>query len=134
MYVEENSSKEPNNKFNREIISNYSKAISKIPDNSLFYLERGRAKHDYGDYAGAIKDFKYSLSLNPDLKVIFYIANSKYAEGDHKGAIKDYEKLIFITISKIKFYNIASSHLIFNYAKAIKTTLNLLSMIMKMLF
>ena len=64
LYKDENSSKELNNKYNREIIINYSKAISKIPDNFLFYLERGRAKHDFGDYVGAIMDFNASLSIN----------------------------------------------------------------------
>ena len=59
-----------------------------------FYFERGIAKHDYGDYFGAIKDFNDSLRLNPNPKVIFNRANSKYALGDYKGAIKDYEKLI----------------------------------------
>ena len=90
----EYSSKEISNKFNKEIIGNFSKAMSKNAENYLFYLERGRAKHDFGDYVGAIKDFNSSLSLNPDLKIIFDIANSKYSYGDYKGAIEDYKKLI----------------------------------------
>ena len=121
-YENKNLSRELNNKFNREIISNFSKALSRYPDNFLFYLERGRAKHDYGDYVGAIRDFKNSLSLNPDMKVMFHMANSKYAYGDHKGAIKDYEKLILKKDFKDQvFYNIASSHLILlNYPQAIE--------------
>ena len=67
-----NFSKELNNKFNREIISNYSKAISRNPENFLYYIERGRAKHAFGDYVEAIQDYKNSFSLNPDLKVILY--------------------------------------------------------------
>ena len=90
-YENENLSKKLNNKLNREIIRNYSKALSKNPDNYLFYYERGRAKHDYHDYVGAIKDFNNSLNLNPDKKVLFDIANSKFAYGDHKGAINDYK-------------------------------------------
>ena len=50
----------------------------KNPDNFLFYHERGKAKHDVGDYVGAIRDFNSSLSINPDIKVIFDIAKSKY--------------------------------------------------------
>ena len=82
------------NKLNSEIISNFSIALSKDPNNFLFYLERGRAKHDYGDYVGAIIDFNSSLNLSSDIKTLFYMANSKYAYGDYIGAIKDYEKLI----------------------------------------
>ena len=82
------------NNLNREIISNFSKAIKREPDNYLFYLERGIAKHNYGDYLGAIEDFNYSLKLNSNLKVIFHRANSKYTYGDHMGAIKDLKNLI----------------------------------------
>ena len=94
LYENKDRTKRLNNKFNRELISNFSKALSKKPDDSLFYLERGKAKHDYGDYVGAINDFNDSLKLNPNPKVIFYRGNSKFAYGDYKGAIKDYEKLI----------------------------------------
>ena len=62
--------KKLNNNLNREIINNFSIALSKKPNNSLFYFERGIAKHDYGDYFGAIKDFNDSLRLNPNPKVI----------------------------------------------------------------
>ena len=120
-YEFKNSSKELNNKYNREIISNFSKAISKNPENSLFYTERGRAKHDYEDYVGAIKDFNDSLSLNPNKDVIFYMANSKYAYGDYKGAIKDYQKLnLKNNLLDEVFYNIASAELILLNYKAIK--------------
>ena len=117
-----NFSNELNNKFNREIISNYSKAISRNPQNFLYYIERGRAKHAYGDYVEAIQDYKNSFSLNPDLKVIFYMANSKYAYGDHNGAIKEYEKLLSKNLFQDQvFYYIANSHLILlDYDDAIK--------------
>ena len=110
------------NKLNKEIIENFSEAITKDPDNYLFYLERGKAKHDFGDYVGAIKDFNSSLRLNPDLKIMFHIANSKYNYGDHIGASEDYQKSILNEDFKDEaFFNIANSQLILlNYAEAIK--------------
>ena len=45
-----------NNIINLEIIKNYSRAISREPNNFFFYLERGRAKHEFGDFKGAIRD------------------------------------------------------------------------------
>ena len=107
--------KKLNNRLNREIISNYSKALTKKPDTFLFYFERGIAKHDYGDYFGAIKDFNNSLRLNPNPKVIFSRANSKYAYGDYEGAIKDFEKLISEGIFPDQvFYNMDVSALVYN--------------------
>ena len=128
IYRSNSLSKEQSNKYNREIISNFSKAILKDPYNPLFYLERGMAKHDYGDYIGAINDFNISLGFKKDKKVIFNRANSKYAYGDHKGAIKDYKELILKRYFQDQvFYNIASSQLIIlkyvnaidNYTKSI---------------
>ena len=66
-----NSFKDNSNNINLEIIANYSKAISRDPNNSFFYFERGKAKHEYGDFNGAIKDFDYSFKINPDPIVIF---------------------------------------------------------------
>ena len=86
--------KKLNNNDFREIINNFSMAIKRNSQNFSFYLERGRARHAYGDFMGAIIDFNYSLRLNPNPKIIFYKANSKYAYGDFKGAIQDFEQLI----------------------------------------
>ena len=99
-YQGRNSLKVKNNNINREIIENYSKAILKDPKNSYFFLERGRTKHEYGDFVGAIKDFNNSFKINPDIKVIFFRGNSKFYYGDFIGAIKDYEKLKFLKIYK----------------------------------
>ena len=72
-----NSLRDKSNNFNQEIIRNYSKGISRDPNNSFFYLERGKANHDYGDFKGEITDFNYSFKINPNLEVIFFRANSK---------------------------------------------------------
>ena len=58
-----NSSTDKSNNINLEIIKNYSKAISREPNNFFFYLERGRAKNEYGDFKGAIKDFNHSYKI-----------------------------------------------------------------------
>ena len=123
LYKGKDYKKELRNTYNRELISNFSKAISKNPDNFLFYFERGIAKHNYGDYSGAIEDFNNSFSLNSDSEVTLHKANSKYAYGDYKGAINDYKK--FLSKKHVfqdqVFYGIASSHLILlNYREAIK--------------
>ena len=47
IYSDKYSSKEKYNEISREIIKNFSIAISKDPNNYFFYLERGKAKHDY---------------------------------------------------------------------------------------
>ena len=83
------------NNIKLEIIKNFSRAISRHPNNYFFYLERGRAKDEYGDFKGAIEDFNKTFKINPDQRVIFFRANSKYKYGDFKGAIKDYENLNF---------------------------------------
>ena len=112
---------EKRNNINLEIIKNFSKAISRDPNNSTFYLERGRAKNEYGDFKGAIKDFNKSFKISPELRVIFYRANSKYKYGDFKGAIKDYEKLNFFEKYRDQiFYNLASAQLTnFDYQNSI---------------
>ena len=116
-YGRKNSLTVKNNNFNLEIIQNYSKAISRDPNNFNFYLERGKAKHEYGDYKGAIKDFNNSFKIKQDLKVNFYKANSKYKYGKYKGAIKHYENLNVLEEYEDEiFYNLASAQLLnFDY-------------------
>ncbi len=55
-FVDKDQTKKLNNNHNIEIINNYSMAIKRDPHNFLFYLERGRANHDYGDHLTK-KDF-----------------------------------------------------------------------------
>ena len=50
LYIGKDSIKELDTKLNKEIIADLSKALSKDPDNFLFYLERGKAKQSYGDF------------------------------------------------------------------------------------
>ena len=94
IYEEKNAIEKKYNNFNREIINNYTKAISKNPDNFFFYLERGKVKQDFGDFKGAIDDFNNAFRINPDKRFLLYRANAKFDFGDYDGAIKDYKNLI----------------------------------------
>ena len=77
-----------NNNFNLEVIQNYSKAISRDPNNFNFYLERGKAKHEYGDYKGAIKDYENLNVLEEYKDEIFYnLASAQLLNFDHQKAI-----------------------------------------------
>ena len=70
------STDKSNNNINREIIKNYSKGLSREPNNFFFYLERGRAKHEYGDFKGAINDFNYAFKIynsNNELESTFEV-------------------------------------------------------------
>ena len=108
-----NSLEKKYNNLNREIINNYSKAITKYPNNFYFYLERGKARQDYGDFKGAIDDFHNAFKINPDKRFLFYKANAKFDYGDYQGAIKDYKNLISLKDFKEQvFYNLASSQLL----------------------
>ena len=50
IYEEKNAIEKKHNNFNREIINNYTKAISKNPYNFFFYLERGKVRQEFGDF------------------------------------------------------------------------------------
>ena len=65
-YEERKTLEKKHNNLNREIINNYSKAITKYPNNFNFYLERGKARQDFGDFRGAIDDFYNAFKINPD--------------------------------------------------------------------
>ena len=117
-----NFTNEQTNKINREIISNYNKAISKDPGNFNFYVERGKAKHDFGDFIGAIDDYDYSTKLNTNNIINFYKAKAKFSYGDFNGAITNYQTLINKKSFKDEyFFNLAISQFITsNYKDAIK--------------
>jgi len=120
-YKGENNLEKKDTNISREIIDNFSKAIANYPNNFYFYLERGKARQDYGDFKGAIDDFYNAFKINPDKRYLFYAANSKFDYGDYEGAIKDYKNLIYLKEFKEQvFYNLASSQLInFNYEDSI---------------
>ena len=128
-YEGENTLEKTYNNINKEIIDNYSKAITKNPNNFHFYVERGRAKQEYGDFKGAIDDFNNAFKINPDKRFLFFRANAKFDYGDYEGAIKDYKNSISMNDFKEEvFYNLASSQQInfnyedsiFNYSKSIE--------------
>jgi tetratricopeptide (TPR) repeat protein len=62
------------------------------------YLERGIAKSNQNDFAGAISDYTKAIELNPKLKNVYFIrALSKEKLEDFRGALSDYSKDIELT-------------------------------------
>ena len=59
------------------------------------YFYSAYAKHDLGDYRGAIQDYNKAIELDPDNTATYNNrGNAKYALGDYRGAIQDYNKAI----------------------------------------
>ncbi len=77
-------------------ISFYTKAIDLgYQPLQYAYNNRGFAKHNLGDYKGAITDYDQTIYLQPDY-VLTYVnrAVTKYNLEDYKGAITDYDQAI----------------------------------------
>ena len=61
------------------------------------YLPRGLAKHEFGDYRGAIKDFDQAISDNPKDSIAYTAkGRSKISLGSYQEAINDCNKSINI--------------------------------------
>ncbi len=76
-------------------MADYNKAIELDPQNSDAYNNRGIAKKDLNDYAGAIADYNKAIELDPQHSVVYN--NRGLAKNDLKdyaGAIADYDKAI----------------------------------------
>jgi len=60
-----------------------------------FYAIRAFAKHELGDYQGAVEDYTKSLEIDP-LFYTFYMnrGNAKEKLGDYQGALEDHNKAI----------------------------------------
>lgn len=76
-----------------------------IIEDSLFieaYQKRGLAKYNIGDYTGALNDYKYVLSKDPEnANAYFGIASVKSTwKNDKYGAISDYTNSIEISLKK----------------------------------
>lgn len=73
----------------------YSRAIELEPDMVEAYINRGKCKHDIGNYAEAMIDYDDAIKLdNGDATVFFNRGNLKDDLGDKKGALKDFDKAI----------------------------------------
>jgi lipoprotein NlpI len=73
----------------------YDKAIELNPSNASAYFNRGMAKDDLRDFAGAIVDYDKAIELDPsDAWAYFSRGNAKYVFKNFAGAILDYDKAI----------------------------------------
>ena len=94
-YGRKNYLTEKRNNINLEIIKNFSKAISRDPNNSTFYLERGIAKNEYGHFKGAIKDYEKLNFFGKYRDQIFYnLASAQLTNFDYQNAINNFTKSI----------------------------------------
>jgi tetratricopeptide (TPR) repeat protein len=75
-----------------EKITLLSEVISLEPKNLDAYFFRAIAKHDIGDYAGAIVDYSKIIVLEPDADTYLNRGNSRYSLDDYEGAKQDYSK------------------------------------------
>jgi tetratricopeptide (TPR) repeat protein len=73
----------------------YNEAIRLKPDDADAFNNRGNARSDQGDLAGAIKDYNKAIRLKPDYADAFTNRGvARNVQGDLAGAIKDYNKAI----------------------------------------
>ena len=78
-----------------EAVGLYAASILLDPTRPTGYYNRGVAKYDLGDKAGAIQDFDKAIELNPkDAAAYNNRGNAKSDLGDQAGAIPDYDKAI----------------------------------------
>ncbi|QNP29178.1 tetratricopeptide repeat protein [Cylindrospermopsis curvispora] len=62
-----------------------------------FYINRGAARRELGDYKGAIDDYTQAIEISPELASVYYERGGARRElGDYKGAIDDYTQAIKI--------------------------------------
>jgi tetratricopeptide (TPR) repeat protein len=68
--------------YNREAVTEYSKAIDSDPQNAAYYINRGVAYHRLGDVDAAIRDFDSALANNPRVAIAY--SNRSHAYFDKK--------------------------------------------------
>jgi tetratricopeptide (TPR) repeat protein len=77
-----------------EQIRLFSEAINIEPDNLDAYFYRAVAKHNIGDFNGAILDYTKVAFKEPTADVYFNRGNSRYSLMDYYGAKEDYTKAL----------------------------------------
>ncbi len=73
-----------------EQVQIFTEAIALEPKNLDAYFYRGLAKHDLGDFNGAIMDYTKVIFYEPGADVYFNRGNSKYSLMDYSGAKEDF--------------------------------------------
>jgi tetratricopeptide (TPR) repeat protein len=76
-------------------IQKWTTEINTYPDNSLAFINRGVARHQMGDHAGAILDFSKAIELDPSSALAFNNRGlSRVKLEDFEGATSDFSKAI----------------------------------------
>lgn len=90
----------------KEAYECFSSAISKQPDNAVFYNDRGYACVNLHEYEKALSDFNKALSLNPNFSQVFIGRGFAYLSlGRYEDALSDYTKAISLKPDEAVFYN-----------------------------
>tara|TARA_R110001583_G_scaffold91560_2_gene233607 strand:- start:860 stop:1855 length:996 start_codon:yes stop_codon:yes gene_type:complete len=76
----------------KEKIMLLSQVIHLEPKNLDAYFYRAIAKHELGDYSGAIVDYSKIIVEDPDADTYLNRGNSRYSLGDYEDAKQDYAK------------------------------------------
>lgn len=100
-----------NNGALTEALADYNKAIELSPENSAYWLGRGKVKEKLTDWKGAYRDYSQSLVLNEKAEKAWLArANLMHNQGNHHEAIKDYDVAILLYDAyAIAYYNRAIS-------------------------
>jgi tetratricopeptide (TPR) repeat protein len=86
-------------------IQKWTMEIDTYPDNSLAFVNRGVARHQMGDYGGAISDFSKAIELDPSSALAFNNRGlSRVKLEDFEGAITDLSKAIDLDPSVAAIY------------------------------
>ena len=84
----------------------YTQAILLQPDYAVAYYNRGNARDDQGDLAGAIADYIEAIRIKPDYAEAYGNRGiARKAQGDLAGAIADYAEAIRIKPDFATAYN-----------------------------
>jgi tetratricopeptide (TPR) repeat protein len=84
--------------FAAKSIAEYTKAIDQSPADRKykFYLLRGEAHIENGDFSAAIKDFSTSIQLKPSKEAYLNRGKMYFQRGTHNMAVKDFSEAINI--------------------------------------
>lgn len=87
-------------------IQKWTAEIAIFPENSFAYINRGAARHQQGDYTGALKDFSKAIELAPASALAYNNRGlSRVKTEDLDGAVNDFSKAIELdpTVAVIHF-------------------------------
>jgi tetratricopeptide (TPR) repeat protein len=94
------------NKAYEEAIKAYTEALRLQSDYAVAYNNRGTAKYNMDDLAGALTDYDAALRLQPDLAIAYTNRGlTKDNMGDSAGALVDYDEAIFLKPDLAIAYN-----------------------------